>query len=219
MRPRPGAVARVTGRLQANPRLLTETPWRREDFVQGNEAVAMLARAMPAPPAEEGLVVSTVTTVTSDPRVMPPGSPRRDPLVVVQEQTVGQETREEAIGDGGAGFRSGYRRRYDAEGRRETLRGLRVGERVGKMRKFPPLGSDAVTCGRRAGNRRDANRRAGPFDPTRDRYDRYDDRYDGAAPDAPWVVGLDAEWRPHKHCRWRCCRWRRAMKRSWTWRR
>ena len=109
---RPGAVARVTGRLQANPRPLTvDVVASGVDFVQGNEAVAMLARAMPTPPAGgRGLARVDRHDRHERPARDAPRVSRRDPLVVVQEQTVGQETREEAIGDGGAGFRSGYRR-------------------------------------------------------------------------------------------------------------
>ena len=199
---RPGAVARVTGRLQANPRPLTvDVVASGVDFVQGNEAVAMLARAMPTPPAGgRDSLVSTVTTVTSDPRVMPPGSPGVTHSSWSRSKRLDKKREKKRLETEARGLGPDTDERYDAEGRRETLRGLRVGERVGKMRKFPPLGSDAVTWVDDARGI-DAMRTAvlDPSTRTRDRYDRYDDRYDGAAPDAPWVVGLDAEWRPHKH--------------------
>ena len=199
---RPGAVARVTGRLQANPRPLTvDVVASGVDFVQGNEAVAMLARAMPTPPAGgRDSLVSTVTTVTSDPRVMPPGSPGVTHSSWSRSKRLDKKREKKRLETEARGLGPDTDERYDADGRRETLRGLRVGERVGKMRKFPPLGSDAVTWVDDARGI-DAMRTAvlDPSTRTRDRYDRYGDRYDGAAPDAPWVVGLDAEWRPHKH--------------------
>ena len=192
---RPGAVVRVTGRLQANPRPLTVDVVASDvDFVEGNEAVAMLATSAAAGDWIGG----------DRARGMPPASPgvthsswSRSKRLDKKREKKRLET--ESLLGGGSDTDDRYDDGYDAEGRRETLRGLRAGERVGKMRKFPPLGSDAVTwvddaIGIRA-------MRAAVLDPsTRTRDDRYDDRYDdGAAPDAPWVVGLDAEWRPHKH--------------------
>ena len=198
---RPGAVVRVTGRLQANPRPLTvDVVASTVDFVEGNEAVAMLARA------------TTVTTVTTtsigDPtRVMPPASPGVTYTAWSRSKRLDKKREKkrleaEAMAGLGPDTDDRYDDRYDdADGRRELLRGLRVGERVGKMRKFPPLGSGRVTWVDDASGIE--TMRTAVLDPsTRRRDDRYDDRYDdddGAAPDAPWVVGLDAEWRPHKH--------------------
>ena len=198
---RPGAVVRVTGRLQANPRPLTvDVVASTVDFVEGNEAVGMLARA------------TTVTTVTTtsigDPtRVMPPASPGVTYTAWSRSKRLDKKREKkrleaEAMAGLGPDTDDRYDDRYDdADGRRELLRGLRVGERVGKMRKFPPLGSGRVTWVDDASGI--GTMRTAVLDPsTRRRDDRYDDRYDdddGAAPDAPWVVGLDAEWRPHKH--------------------
>ena len=197
---RPGAVVRV-GRLQANPRPLTvDVVASTVDLVEGNEAVAMLARAT---------TVTTVTTTTiGDPtRVMPPASPGVTYTAWSRSKRLDKKREKkrleaEAMAGLGPDTDDRYDDRYDdADGRRELLRGLRVGERVGKMRKFPPLGSGRVTWVDDASGIE--TMRTAVLDPsTRRRDDRYDDRYDdddGAAPDAPWVVGLDAEWRPHKH--------------------
>ena len=129
---------------------------------------------------------------------------------VVQSKRLDKISREEAIGDGGKlglgpDTDDRYDDRYDdADGRRELLRGLRVGERVGKMRKYHAVGIGTGDVGRRrAGHRDDANRRAGPFDPETRRPRRplrrplRRRRRRGAR--RAWVVGLDAEWRPHKH--------------------
>ena len=58
---RPGAVVRVTGRLQANPRPLTVDVVASDvDFVEGNEAVAMLARRPRRRPATRSAATAPV---------------------------------------------------------------------------------------------------------------------------------------------------------------
>ena len=114
-------------------------------------------------------------------RVMPPGSPGVTHSSWSRSKRLDKKREKKRLETEARGLGPDTDERYDAEGRRETLRGLRVGERVGKMRKFPPLGSDAVTWVDDARGI-DAMRTAvlDPSTRTRDRNDRYDDD-DGAA--------------------------------------
>ena len=85
---------------------------------------------------------------------------------------------------------------------RAVLRGLRTGERVGKTSKFPALPRESVTWVDSVSLIQQM--RSAVLDPSTrcdsiDVIDGPEQGDDGINHDMPWVVGLDAEWRPHKH--------------------
>ena len=85
---------------------------------------------------------------------------------------------------------------------RAVLRGLRTGERVGKTSRFPALPRESVTWVDSVASIHEM--RSAVLDPSTrcdsiDVIDGPEQGDDGINHDMPWIVGLDAEWRPHKH--------------------
>ena len=200
---RPGAVLAVTGRLQANPRPLTvDVVSSGISFVDGTEAVTLLAHAERDGFGLDGDGSSSRTGIDS----MPPGSAGVTHTAWSRHKRLDKKREKKKLAEGSS------RDDDDVPGGvpmsndelRAVLRGLRTGERVGKTSKFPALPRESVTWVDSVSSIHEM--RSAVLDPStrcdsspvHDGPEQGDDgsiNHDAA----PWVVGLDAEWRPHKH--------------------
>ena len=202
---RPGAVLAVTGRLQANPRPLTvDVVSSGISFVDGTEAVTLLAHAERDGFGIDGDGSSSRTGIDS----MPPGSAGVTHTAWSRHKRLDKKREKKKLAEGSS------RDDDDVPGGvpmsndelRAVLRGLRTGERVGKTSKFPALPRESVTWVDSVASIHEM--RSAVLDPStrcdsslvHDGPSSGDSGDDGINHDrAPWVVGLDAEWRPHKH--------------------
>ena len=200
---RPGAVLAVTGRLQANPRPLTvDVVSSGISFVDGTEAVTLLAHAERDGYGLDGDDSSSRAGIDS----MPPGSAgvthtawsrhkRLDKKREKKQKREGLLSRDDDDVPGGVPMSN--------DELRAVLRGLRMGERLGKTSKFPALPRESVTWVDSVASIHEM--RYAVLDPSTrcdssPVHDGPEQGDDGINHDrAPWVVGLDAEWRPHKH--------------------
>jgi hypothetical protein len=199
---RPGAVLAVTGRLQANPRPLTvDVVSSGISFVDGTEAVTLLAHAERDGFGIDGDGSSSRTGIDS----MPPGSAGVTHTAWSRHKRLDKKREKKKLAEGSS------RDDDDVPGGvpmsndelRVVLRGLRTGERVGKTSKFPALPRESVTWVDSVASIHEM--RSAVLDPSTRCdsslvHDGPSSGDDGINHDrAPWVVGLDAEWRPHKH--------------------
>ena len=199
---RPGAVVAVTGRLQANPRPLTvDVVSSGISFVDGTEAVTLLAHAERDGYGIDGDGSSSRTGIDS----MPPGSAGVTHTAWSRHKRLDKKREKKKLAEGSS------RDDDDVPGGvpmsndelRAVLRGLRTGERVGKTSKFPALPRESVTWVDSVSLIHEM--RSAVLDPSTRCdsslvHDGPSSGDDGINHDrAPWVVGLDAEWRPHKH--------------------
>ena len=199
---RPGAVVAVTGRLQANPRPLTvDVVSSGISFVDGTEAVTLLAHAERDGYGIDGDGSSSRTGIES----MPPGSAGVTHTAWSRHKRLDKKREKKKLAEGSS------RDDDDVPGGvpmsndelRAVLRGLRTGERVGKTSKFPALPRESVTWVDSVSLIHEM--RSAVLDPSTRCdsslvHDGPSSGDDGINHDrAPWVVGLDAEWRPHKH--------------------
>ena len=198
---RPGAVVAVTGRLQANPRPLTvDVVSSGISFVDGTEAVTLLAHAERDGYGFDGDGSSSRTGIDS----MPPGSAGVTHTAWSRHKRLDKKREKKKLAEGSS------RDDDDVPGGvpmsndelRAVLRGLRTGERVGKTSKFPALPRESVTWVDSVSLIQQM--RSAVLDPSTrcdsiDVIDGPEQGDDGINHDMPWVVGLDAEWRPHKH--------------------
>jgi prolyl-tRNA editing enzyme YbaK/EbsC (Cys-tRNA(Pro) deacylase) len=199
---RPGAVLAVTGRLQANPRPLTvDVVSSGISFVDGTEAVTLLAHAERDGFGIDGDGSSSRTGIDS----MPPGSAGVTHTAWSRHKRLDKKREKKKLAEGSS------RDDDDVPGGvpmsndelRAVLRGLRTGERVGKTSKFPALPRESVTWVDSVASIHEM--RSAVLDPSTRCdsslvHDGPSSGDDGINHDrAPWVVGLDAEWRPHKH--------------------
>ena len=198
---RPGAVVAVTGRLQANPRPLTvDVVSSGISFVDGTEAVTLLAHAERDGFGLDGDGSSSRTGIDS----MPPGSAGVTHTAWSRHKRLDKKREKKKLAEGSS------RDDDDVPGGvpmsndelRAVLRGLRTGERVGKTSKFPALPRESVTWVDSVSLIQQM--RSAVLDPSTrcdsiDVIDGPEQGDDGINHDMPWVVGLDAEWRPHKH--------------------